>query len=79
MRVRGRGRNAAAGGALEEALADEVGFEHIFNGRHFFSGGGREGIEADGSAVEFMHNCAQKLAVRAVKSEGVYVEKPECA
>ena len=47
-------RDAAAGGAFEEALHDEEGFVHFFEGGFVFAEGGGEGFEAAGAALEFI-------------------------
>lgn len=61
----------AAGCTLQESLADEVGLNHVFNGRLLFAGRGRDGVEANWAAAKFLDDGAEDSAVRCVKAERI--------
>ena len=65
---------AAAGGAVEETLLEEVGFDDVFNRVFTFAGGGGEGFNADGAAVEFVGQAVEIPVVVRVQASGVNFE-----
>ena len=77
MRV-GAGRgDAAARGALQVALLDEVGFDDVFQGAAFFANAGSQGIEADRPAAEVFDDDVEQAAVEVVKAAVVDGEQFE--
>ena len=53
MLPRQGGRHAAAGRALQKALLNEIGFDHVFERLAIFADGGRKIVDSDGAAREF--------------------------
>ena len=74
MAVAAFGGDAAARGALEEALLDEVGLDHVFDGVGAFADGGGDVIEADGAARKFVQHGFEEFAVHHVEAFVVYIE-----
>ena len=64
----------ATGGALDEALLDEVGFVNVLYRTGIFAHGRSDGIEAHGSAAELIDDGEQQLVINLVETEGVDIE-----
>ena len=71
MRIGAGAGDAAARGALQVALLDEVGFDHIFQGAALFADAGGKGVEADRAAVEVVNDDGEQAAVEVVEAEAV--------
>jgi hypothetical protein len=71
---RRRRRHAAARRALQEALLDQVGFEHVLDGVARLADGGGEVVDADRAAAELVDHRRQQLAVHDVEAAVVDVE-----
>lgn len=75
MRVGFRGRDSAAGGAGEEAQLDEVGFVDVFDGFSFFARCRGDGLDADGTAAEFVNQRFEDVPVGRFESEVIDFEE----
>jgi hypothetical protein len=67
-------RHASARRALQVALLDQVGFQHVLDGVARFADGGGEVVHADRAAAEFFQHGAEQLAVHDIEAEVVDVE-----
>ena len=65
----------AARGAVQEALLDEVGLDHVFDGVAGLADGGGQVVQPHRPAVEAVHQGLQQLAVHQVKAHGVHVQQ----
>ena len=63
----GRGRDPAARRALQEALLDQEGLDHVFDGVTLFPDGCRQVVQPDGAAVELVQHGLEQFAVHEVK------------
>lgn len=68
MAVGGVGDDAAPGRAVQKALLHQERFVHVFDGIDGFADGGGNGVEADGTAAEFIDDDLQDPAVRPVEA-----------
>ena len=68
MAVGGVGDDAAPGRAVQKALLHQERFVHVFDGIDGFTDGGGNGVEADGTAAEFIDDDLQDPAVRPVEA-----------
>ena len=60
--------------ALQIALLDEIGLEHILDGVGFLADGSRQVVQPDRAATEFFHHRQQQLAVHHVQSDGIDIQ-----
>ena len=77
MAVRRERRHAAARRALQIALLDEIGLEHILDGLGILADRMREVLQTDGAAREFLDHGEEQLAVHDVEPERVDIEHLE--
>src|SRR5690606_7868564 len=73
------GGDAAARGADEVALLQEVGLVDLLEGVLFLADAGGEGLEADGSAVEAVDDHREQAAVHGVEAGFVHLQAGEGA
>ena len=74
MTVGGQCGDTSAGGALQKALLDQVGLDHVFDGAGLFSDTGRDVVQPNGATVEAVDHGFQQFAVHHVKTLRVHVE-----
>ncbi len=74
MAVGGQRGNPAARGALQVAVLNQVGFDHVFNRVAFFTDGGSQAVQPDRAAVEFVDDGVEQLAVHDVQAGRVNVQ-----
>jgi hypothetical protein len=65
---------APARRALQVALLDQVGLEHVLDGVARLADRGGEVVHADRAAAEFLQHGAEQLAVHDIEAEVVDVE-----
>ena len=66
--------DAAAGGALEVALLEEVGLVDVLDGVLLFREGRRQGVQADGTAAELLDDDEEEAAVHGIEAGAVNLE-----
>src|SRR4029453_8065339 len=71
------GGDAAARGAHDEALLDQIGLDHILDRAALLAERRRETLDADRAAVKLLDDRHQELAVHHVEAERVDVEHVE--
>lgn len=77
FRVGGGHGDAAARGALDEALHDEEGLVNFLEGGGIFTDGDGEGVEADGAAAEFVDHGFEESLVHFIEAVGIDLDHGE--
>ena len=77
MQVRLPRRDPTARGAHHEALLDQEGFDHVFDGAALLAERRREAFDADGAAVELLDDREQELAIHHVEAIAIDIEQIE--
>jgi hypothetical protein len=74
MAVGGGRRHTSARRALQVALLDQVGLQHVLDGVAGFADRGGQIVHADRAAVELVQHGFQQLAVHQVEADAIHVE-----
>ena len=77
MQIGSTGRHAAAGAAHQEALLNQERLDDILERAALLADRGGEAVDAYRSAVEFLDDRAQHLAVQRIKSLVIDVQHPQ--
>src|SRR5262245_51453544 len=78
MLVSVAGGDAAARGAHDEALLDEIGLDDVLDGAALLAERRCQALDADRTAVELLDDRQQELAIHHVEAERVDIEHVEC-
>src|SRR5438132_14418597 len=71
------GQHAAARGALNQALLDQIGLDNLLDGIARFAERRRQGLDAHGTAIEAFGDQREIAAVEGVESALVHLQPRE--
>ena len=74
MLVCSRRRGPPAGGAVEVALLDQEGFDHVLDGVLLLTDGSGQGLESNRSAAELVNDGQQNPPVHVIEAAPVDFE-----
>jgi len=70
-------RNATAWRALQIALLNQVGLDHVFNGFALLANAGGDVVQTHRPAVKAVNHCFEQFAVHEVKALRVHIQHLE--
>ena len=77
MPVSGGSDHASARSSAEKADLHEIRLADIFDGRALFADSGRNGVDPDRTAIEFMNDRLQDLIIQIIKSDLIDMKRSQ--
>src|SRR5687768_9807712 len=75
MLIRGFGRNASLGGAVQESKLEKIGLDHIHDGILLLTDGGSNCVQSYWSATIFLDNGLEHSPVNIIQAKRIHLQQ----